>query len=110
MRQQAVLSLVVLLVVSGCTSGGGSATPAAPTTSASGATVAPSPTPQPTHLRVRRTHWRLPQPLGREAVVAQGAGAPVVVAGGLLAGNASSSSSYTLGLADDQSRRFPTCP
>ncbi len=59
---------------------------------------------------MRRTHWRLPQPLGREAVVAQGAGSPVVVAGGLLAGNASSSSSYTLDLADGHVTPLPDLP
>jgi N-acetylneuraminic acid mutarotase len=59
---------------------------------------------------VRRTRWRLPQPLGREAVVAQGPGAPVVVAGGLLAGDTSSSASYTLDLSDGHVTRLPRLP
>lgn len=107
--RRAVLPVAALLLVTGCTSGG-SASPAAPAPSASVSSVAPSATPRPTRLRVRRPRWRLPQPLGREAVVAQGAGSPVVVAGGLLAGNASSSSSYTLDLGTGHVTPLPDLP
>ncbi|MEO5709551.1 MAG: hypothetical protein ABIQ59_07000 [Nocardioidaceae bacterium] len=105
----AALALAGLLLVSGCTSGGsGPASPASAAPSAGASS--PSAPPRPTHLRVRRLGWRLPQPLGREAVVGQAAGAPVVVAGGLLAGNASSPASYTLDLANGHVTTLPDLP
>ena len=99
------VAAAVLLVVAGCTNGctdGGAATPSPPRTTRSGAASptapAASPTRRPGRLRVVRTHWRLPEPVAREAVVPRTDGTSVVVAGGLLAGDRSTATAYSLDL------------
>ena len=99
------VAAAVLLVAAGCTNGctdGGAATPSPPRTTRSGAASptapAASPTRRPGRLRVVRTHWRLPEPVAREAVVPGADGTSVVVAGGLLAGDRSTATAYSLDL------------
>jgi hypothetical protein len=55
------------------------------------------------HLVVRRAAWRLPHPIAREAVAAVPGSESVVVAGGLLPGDASASSAYRLDLRTGRS-------
>lgn len=104
------LPVAALLLATGCTASGRSTTATTnPVTPSGGASVA-SAAPSPARLRMRRTRWRLPQPLAREAVALQDGGSRVLVAGGLVAGNASSASSYTLDLVDGHVTRLPDLP
>lgn len=61
------------------------------------------------HVDVRVLPYRLPQPLAREAVI-PGAQPTVTVAGGLLAGDASSASAYTLDLGSGAVHRLRSLP
>ena len=90
------------LLMTGCSTGSASAPGADPpssTRTALATSSAPaSATPAaPARLHVSTARWRLRQPLSREAVVPAGDGL-VLVAGGLLSGEVSSASTYTVDL------------
>jgi N-acetylneuraminic acid mutarotase len=94
---RALLPVAALTLVAGC----GASLPAAHTTGGSSPTVSTSsssstsPTAAaPRQLVVRTLPWRLPTPLGREAVVA--VGDRLLVAGGLVAGDQSTAVAYRL--------------
>jgi hypothetical protein len=100
-RAAATVLLLAAGCVAGCTSG--SAAPSPPRATGSGAAASPtapaaSPTRRAGRLRVAWTRWRLPEPVAREAVVPGADGASVVVAGGLLAGDRSTATAYSLDL------------
>ena len=95
----------VLLFLTGCIAActpGGTTTPSAPRATRSGTASStlpvPSPTRRPVRLRVVRTRWRLPEPVARQAVVPDADGTSLVVAGGLLAGDRSTATAYSLDL------------
>jgi len=104
------VALLVAGTLAGCSSTGSAPTPHAQhapattpagTPATTGASRARSPRRPPT-LHVDRLPVRLPEPLAREAVSAGTDPTRVLVAGGLVAGDSSSSSSYTLDLRSGQ--------
>ena len=102
MRRLAVLAAAPLLLAA-CSGPAPSTSPTpAPSTPPS---TPPSSTPAPTHLVVRTMPWRLPFPVGREAVVPTGHG--YVVAGGLIAGDQSTDQVFTLDLHTGRTRSQP---
>ena len=99
------------LLLTGCsTSTTSAADPSSPSSTrpASGAPPASgASTPaRPARLHVSTVHWRLPQPLSREAVLPAGT-RRVIIAGGLVSGDASSGSTYTLDLRTGRITREP---
>ena len=98
------LALVVVLLCAGCTATHGHIHVArqVPATPSPSAVV-------PRHLVVRTMPWRLPGPIAREAVLPT-SGVHLLVAGGLLPGDTSSATSYTLDLATGHVRRGAPLP
>ncbi len=104
-----VLVTATALLVSGCTTSQPSAAPR----SSSVATPSPSVSRvvrPPARLHVRQLSLRLPRPVAREAVLWGAAPSRVLVAGGLLAGDHSSRSTYTLDLRTGRSTALPDLP
>lgn len=89
---RAVLGVAALALVAGC----GSGLPAAKVTSSASSSTSASAPPAAAQKRlvVSTLPWRLPTPLGREAVVS--VGGRLVVAGGLVAGDQSTATAYRL--------------
>jgi N-acetylneuraminic acid mutarotase len=91
---RSAVAVAALVLLAGC-----GASPEAHTSAGQSTTSSPAPSPQPTtaahrQLVVRTLPWRLPKPVGREAVVA--VGSRLVVAGGLVAGDQSTATAYRL--------------
>jgi N-acetylneuraminic acid mutarotase len=105
--RRALLALAATVTLSAC-GAAPSATPpsTAPTTPSPSVSATTAATPA--VLRVHTMRWRLPSPLGREAVVAAGPWA--TVAGGLVGGDSSTADSYRIDLADGRVRRLPALP
>lgn len=110
MKRLAIVPAVLALAACGTSAGSPSAHGStAPTDTTGRPAAASSPAASRSgaaRLRVKVMRWRLPAPIAREAV-ASGPGSTVTVAGGLLDGDASTGSSYTLSLATGQSTRLP---
>jgi hypothetical protein len=110
-----VVATSVLLLAS-CTSApspstsGPEPTPSAGSSARSAPPVSPSRPAPPAVLRVSRLPGRLPEPLAREALSRTADPARVVVAGGLLAGDRSSRSTYVLDLRTGRTRPLPDLP
>ena len=105
---------VALLVAAGCgaTPAGGAAG-AASTATRSGSPHASAPgspraVARAASLHVRQVRWRLPGPLAREAVIGLADARRFVVAGGLLPGDRSSGSTYTLDPATGRTTPGPS--
>ena len=101
MSRRPLLWIVLAVLVSGCSSD-----PVA----APELTRSPSPSPSvtsttPQHVRAEVLPWRLPGPLAREALAP--AGRLVLVAGGLLPGDASTATAYLLDLVSGRARPRP---
>ena len=110
--RRSVLVVGAVLVVTGCTAATPHRVEASRAASGSASPVPPaSPSQSAAHprLRVRRTPWRLPQPVAREAVIPQSAGR-LMVGGGLLAGDVSSAASYELDLANGRATALQDLP
>ena len=91
---RSAVAVAALVLLAGC-----GASPAAHTSAGPSSASSSSPSPLPTtaahrQLVVRTLPWRLPKPVGREAVVA--VGSRLVVAGGLVAGDQSTATAYRL--------------
>jgi hypothetical protein len=99
-----VAAAVAIALLTGCSPGTGS--PPAHKTPQPTRSVTSAAPPTPARLRVSRTAWRLPVPLAREAVVPRSP-STVLVAGGLLSGDRSSASTYTLNLRDGSVAHLP---
>ena len=94
-RAAALVAVGALAVVGGCTSSAGvsASKPAHRPASPSAASSSPAAHPSgPLHVTVRAVHWHLPVPVSRGAVVPVGHGG--VLAGGLLAGDVSTTHAY----------------
>ena len=104
-----VLMTVTALLAAGCTT----SPPAAAPRSSRVATPNPSvsgPARPPARLRVRQLALRLPRPVAREALAWTADPSRVLVAGGLLAEDVSSASTYTLDLRTGRSRVLHDLP
>ena len=98
---RSAVAVAALAILAGCGASPPVAHTSASPSSASSSPSAPSPMPTkaaPRQLVVRTLPWRLPTPVGREAVVAMGG--RLVVAGGLVAGDRSTATAYRLDPTD----------
>ena len=115
-------AVCVVLLLAGCSGGTpskpatsrtstGPTSPGVPSTATSSSTPG-SDSPGPAlRVTVHALTWHLPEPVAREAVVADlRGGHRVVVAGGLVAGDVSTSSAYTLDLDSGRTTKLPDLP